>query len=130
MRFLFLISTLLAVALNASHISWYGNFDKAHQAAIKENKKLMVLLIKKDCKPCQYSIKTTFLNQPYIKDINDNYISVIVTKNQKESYPIEMLYTFEYPTLFFLDNRELFVCEPLIREVTPERLKNHLKLCR
>ena len=129
MRFLFLISTLLAVALNASHISWYGNFDKAHQASIKENKKLMVLLIKKDCKPCQDSIKTTFLNQPYIKDINDNYISVIVTKNQKESYPIEMLYTFEYPTLFFLDNRELFVCNPIRGKIAPDKLKSYLKQC-
>jgi len=129
MRFLFLISTLLAVALNASHISWYGNFDKAHQAAIKENKKLMVLLIKKDCKPCQDSIKTTFLNQPYIKDINDNYISVIVTKNQKESYPIEMLYTFEYPTLFFLDNRELFFFISIRGKIAPDKLKSYLKQC-
>ena len=129
MRFL-LFTTLLALTLNASHVSWYGNFDKAHQAAIKENKKLMVLLIEKDCKSCRESIKTTFLNQPYIDEINDNFISVIVTKNQKESYPIEMLYTFTYPTLFFLDNRELFVCKPIRGEVTSERLKNHLKLCK
>ncbi len=129
MRFL-LFTTLLALTLNASHVSWYGNFDKAHQAAIKENKKLMVLLIEKDCKSSQESIKTTFINQPYIEEINDNFISVIVTKNQKESYPIEMLYTFVYPTLFFLDNRELFVCKPIRGEVTPERLKTHLKSCR
>jgi len=129
MRFL-LFTTLLALTLNASHVSWYGNFDKAHQAAIKENKKLMVLLIEKDCKSSQESIKTTFINQPYIEEINDNFISVIVTKNQKESYPIEMLYTFAYPTLFFLDNKELFVCKPIRGEVTPERLKNHLKSCK
>ena len=129
MRFL-LLATLLALTLNASHVSWYGNFDKAHQTAIKENKKLMVLLIEKDCKSSQESIKTTFINQPYIEEINDNFISVIVTKNQKESYPIEMLYTFVYPTLFFLDNRELFVCKPIRGEVTPERLKTHLKSCR
>ncbi len=128
MRFL-LLATLLALTLNASHVSWYGNFDKAHQAAIKENKKLMVLLIEKDCKSSQESIKTTFINQPYIEEINDNFISVIVTKNQKESYPIEMLYTFTYPSLFFLDNRELFVCKPIRGEVTPDKLKNYLKQC-
>ena len=128
MRFIILI-TLLGLALNANHVRWYGNYDKAHKAALKENKKLMVLLINKDCKPCQESIKTTFINQPYIDEINEKYISVIVTKNQKESYPIEMLYTFTYPTLFFLDNRELFVCKPIRGKVTPERLKNHLKLC-
>ena len=129
MRFL-LFSILLVLVLNANHVSWYGSFNKAHQAAVKENKKLMVLLIEKDCKPCQESIKTTFLNQPYIDEIDDSFVSVIVTKNQKESYPIEMLYTFTYPTLFFLDNRELFVCIPIRGEVTPEKLKNYLKLCK
>ena len=129
MRFL-IFTALLVLVLNASHVRWHGNFDKAHQVAKKENKKLMVLLIEKDCTPCQESIKTTFINQPYIKEINDNFISIIVTKNQKESYPIEMLYTFTYPTLFFLDNRELFVCEPIRGEVTPEKLKNYLKLCK
>ena len=129
MRSLILIS-MLVLTLSATHVRWYGNFDKAHQVAIKEDKKLMVLLIEKDCSPCQESIKTAFINQPYIDEINDSFISVIVTKNQKESYPIEMLYTFTYPTLFFLDNRELFVCKPIRGEVTPERLKNHLKLCK
>ena len=129
MHFVILI-TLLVLSLGASHVSWYGNFDKAHQAALKEDKKLMVLLIKKGCKPCTESIKTTFINQPYVKEINDSFISVIVTKDQKDSYPIEMLYTFTYPTLFVLDNKELFVCKPIRGEVTPERLENHLKSCK
>jgi len=129
MHFLIFV-TLLVSTLNANHVIWYSNFDKAHQAAIKESKRLMILLIKKDCKSCRESIKTAFLNQPYIDEINDNFISAIVIKNQKESYPIEMLYTFTYPTLYFLDNRELFVCEPIRGEVTPEKLENHLKLCK
>jgi len=120
---------LLAVILNASHVHWFGNFDKAHKIAIKENKKLMVLLIEKDCKACQKAMKTTFLNQSYIDKINNDFISVIVTKNQKESYPIEMLYTFTYPTLFFLDNRELFVCKPIRGDITSDKLKSYLKQC-
>jgi len=121
---------MLVLTLNASHVSWYGSFDKAHKKALKDNKKLMILLIKKDCKVCKEVIKTTFINQSYINNINKDFISVIVTKNQKESYPIEMLYTFTYPTLFFLDNKELFVCKPIRGEITPEKLKNHLKLCK
>ena len=128
MRFLILLALLLS-ALHANHISWQGDFDKAHKQAIKENKKLMVLLIKKDCDSCQEAIKTTFTNQPYIDMINSEFISVIVTKDQKRSYPIEMLYTFTYPTLFFLDDRELFVCEPIRGEVTPDKLKSYLKQC-
>jgi len=126
----FILIGMLVLTLSANHVSWYGSFDKAHKKALKDDKKIMVLVIEKDCKVCKEAIKTTFINQPYIDDINKDFISVIVTKNQKESYPIEMLYTFIYPTLFFLDNRELFVCKPLKGKITSERLKNHLKLCK
>ena len=90
----------------------------------------MVLLIKKDCPKCKQTLKTAFLNQTYIENINKNYISVIVTKNQKASYPIEMLYTFTYPSLFFLDNKELFICEPIRGGITPDKLNIHLKSCK
>jgi len=126
----FILVSILALTLSASHVSWYGNFNEAHKQSIKDNKKLMVLLIKKNCSVCKEVVKTTFSNQEYIDSLNKDFISVIITKNQAESYPIEMLYTLTYPTLFFLDKNELFVCKPLRGEVTPERLKNHLKLCK
>jgi len=129
MRALFLFCVFY-ISLHANHVSWYGDFDKAHQQALKENKNLMVLLIKKDCKECVLALKNSFLNKPYIEEINNDFISVIVTKNQKSSYPIEMLYTFTYPSLFFLDNRELFICKPIMGEITPDRLYIHLKKCK
>ncbi|WP_373001078.1 thioredoxin family protein [Sulfurimonas sp.] len=129
MRILILVSLLLSL-IHANHISWYGDFDKAHKQALKEKKNLMVLLIKKDCPECIETIKTTFINQPYIDKINQEYISVLITKDQKSSYPIEMLYTFQYPSLFFLDNRELFVCEPIRGGVTPNKLNSYLEQCR
>ncbi|WP_373035623.1 thioredoxin family protein [Sulfurimonas sp.] len=129
MRFILFITLFLSM-LHANHVSWYGDFDKAHQQALKENKKLMVLLIKKDCVPCKEAIKDAFINKPYIDKINDEFISVIITKDQKSSYPIEMLYTLEYPSLFFLDNRELFVCEPIRGDVTPDKLESYLEECK
>jgi len=129
MKQLILLATF-CIGIYANHISWQSNFDKAHQRAIKEKKKLMVLLIEKNSKVSIDTIKTTFINQPYIDKINSEYISVLVTKSQKSSYPIEMLYTLTYPSLFFLDNHELFVCKPIRGEVTPNRLKSHLEKCR
>lgn len=123
--------TVLGVfsSLNASHVKWYNDFEAAHREALKQNKHLMVLLIKKDCPTCQNSLITTFMNQPYIDKINDEYIPVLVTKDQEQSYPIEMLYTLVFPTLFFLDKYELFSCEPIRGEITPQILKNHLEIC-
>ena len=88
---------------------------------------MMVLLIKKECVK---TIKESFLNQTYIDKINKDLIPVLVTLDQERSYSIELLYTFEYPTLFFLDKHELFNCEALRGNITPKRLKNHLELCK
>jgi len=129
MRFLIIFLLLISTA-QANHISWQSNFDKAHQQALKENKKLMVLLIKKGCKECLRTLKTTFMNQAYIDKINREYISVLITKDQKSSYPIEMLYTFQYPSLFFLNNKELFICKPIRGGVTPNKLNSYLEQCR
>lgn len=126
----YILLTLTILTLNANHVSWQGDFEKAHKQALKENKKLMVLVLEKDCNSCKETIKTTFINQSYIDIINHEFISIIITKDQKSSYPIEMLYTYAYPTLFFLDNKELFVCKPLRGDVTPDKLKTHLELCR
>ena len=121
----YLIFTLLLFnTLNANHINWYGDYDKAHKVAIKENKPLMVLLIKKDSYESKVILKDIFMNQPYIDKINQNYISVIVTYKQKESYPIEMLYTDVFPSLFFLDKYELFISEPFRGDITKEMMES------
>ncbi|EQB39471.1 hypothetical protein M947_05615 [Sulfurimonas hongkongensis] len=128
-KFLLLLP-LFITTLQADHVRWLNDFDKAHHQAIKQNKKLMVLLIKKECKGCIETIKTTFINQPYIEKINREYIAVLITKDQRSSYPIEMLYTLQYPSLFFLDNRELFVCKPIRGEITPNELNSYLEECK
>jgi len=90
----------------------------------------MVLLIQKDSKLNKKVLIDTFMNQNYIDEINDKFISILITQNQKKSYPIELLYTVEYPALFFLNNLEVYICEPLRGGITPKRLKKHLLECR
>ena len=121
----YLIFTLLLFStLNANHINWYGNYDKAHKKALAEDKSLMVFLIQKNSKYSQKMFKEIFMNQTYIDKINEDYISVIVTYKQKESYPIEMLYTDTFPSLFFLDKHELFISEPFRGDITKEMMEN------
>jgi thioredoxin-related protein len=117
---------LMILTLNAEHVSWYSNFDKAHQEAVEQKKGLMVLLIQKNCLTCKEVIQSTFMNQDYIYKINTRFIAVLITKGQKSSYPIEMLYTSTYPSLFFLDSNELFLYQPLIGDITPDKLKSLL----
>ncbi|PHS59256.1 MAG: thioredoxin family protein [Sulfurimonas sp.] len=100
---------IISLNLSANHVSWYANYEDAHKLALKQNKTIMVLLIKKDSK---------------------NYIPVLISKNQLSSYPIEMLFTQEYSSLFFLDKYELFDCASLKGSITPKSLKTHLEKCK
>jgi len=113
---------LITLSINADHIHWMGNYDKALQKAHKEHKPLMVLLVKKECPSCNDVIKDSFMGQEYVKLLNQKFISVIVTYEGRESYPIEMFYSTSFPTLFFVNSQtETFLSEPLYDKVIGEK---------
>lgn len=126
MLFLLFFFTL---SINADHIHWMGNYDKALQKAQKEHKPLMVLLVKKECPSCNDVIKDAFMGQEYVKYLNQKFVSVIVTYEGRESYPIEMFYSTSFPTLFFVSSQtEGFLSEPLYgRSIDENRIENILK---
>jgi len=120
---------LITLSINAEHIHWMGNYDKALQKAHKEQKPLMVLLVKKECPLCNDVIKDSFMKQEYVKHLNQKFISVIVTYEGRESYPIEMFYSTSFPTLFFVSSQtETFLSEPLYgKSINKNRIENILK---
>lgn len=126
MRTLLVLIALAVTLLHAEHVRWYGSYEKAYQEAVKEKKLLMVLLTKEACPASQKMLRTTFKDQPYIRSVNERFVSVIVTKGQKESYPIELLYTMSYPSLFFLNSEELFAGDTLFGYIDPETFARYL----
>ncbi len=120
---------LLAISMNANHIHWLGNYDKALQKAQKEHKPLMVLLVKKECSSCNDAIKEYFMEREYVKRLNQKLVSVIVTYEGRESYPIEMFYSTSFPTLFFVNSQtESFLSEPLYgKSIDEKTIENILK---
>ena len=108
---------LLSLVTYANHVHWMGDYDKALQLAHKQNKLLVVLVVKKNSKMCNKILHQQFMNHPYIDTINDKMIAVMVTYEGKLSYPIEMYYTTVFPTLFLVDTKsEMFMNEPLYGE--------------
>ncbi len=89
------------LSLNASVVSWLGDYDKALEEAKKEQKPLLVLLVKKECKTCNDIIVKCFMNRDYVDRLNEKYVAVMVTYEGESSYPIELLYSTTFPTLFF-----------------------------
>ncbi len=129
MKVIFFVLILL-VNLNAKSLHWQSNYDQSHKQALKESKNLMVLLIdSKDKKINRKLIMNTFMDKKYIDKIEAEYISVLITKDQKISYPIESLFTVEYPALFFINKNNLFLCDALFGDISPDRLKAHLLEC-
>ncbi len=123
----YLLFLLLPYVLLAEHVMWQSDYEKARVQALQENKGIMVFLIEKECLQCTKMLQTTFINQAYIAKINEVYVPVLITKDQQSSYPIEMLYTVEYPTTFFLTSREGYEREALRGYATPEMFKNYLQ---
>jgi len=123
-----IISVIVAIVLEANYVKWVPTYDMAHEKALREKKSLFVLLVDNydEVKKINYEL---FTNQEYVESINENFVSVIINKDQKESYPIELLYTLEYPSMFFLNSYELFSCEAIFGVPTPKQFQEHLKLC-
>ena len=118
----YLLLWLLPFFVSANFLNWLGNYDIAHQKALKEHKSLLVLVVKKKDSLSSQIIKNTFMDQNYVDEVNSKMVPVIVTYEGALSYPIEMYYTTVFPTLFFVDSgNETFLREPLYgEEITKE----------
>jgi len=120
---------LLVPFIYASHISWQKDYETARKKAVVEDKNILVFLIEKNSPKINKIIQENFMNQEYIEEVESNFVSVIVKSNSKKSYPIELLYTTTYPSLFFLNSEELFLCDRLEGKITPKKLKEKLIEC-
>lgn len=125
MRHLFIFFLVIS-SLYANHIKWLGNYDKALQQARDKHKILMVLLIKNSSQKCKETVKNIFTNQPYIDELNQKTVAVIVNISNKHSFPIELYWSREYPTLFLVDSSsEVFIHKPL-ENITKEDIQDIL----
>ena len=113
---------LLPLFLHANFVNWLGNYDVAHHKALKENKPLLVLVVKKNDPLSSEIIKNSFMNKKYVDLINNDMVPVIVTYEGVLSYPVEMYYTTVFPTLFLVDSsREVVLKPPLYGSVIHEK---------
>jgi len=119
----YLLLLLLPIISSANHVHWLGNYDKALQQAKKENKPLLVFVVKKDSSLSHKIVKNQFMNQLHVDRINEQFVSVMVTYNGRTSYPIEMYYTTVFPTLFFVNiQTETFMRDPLYGEQISQKV--------
>ena len=119
---------LLPLFLHANFVNWLGDYDTAHQKALKEHKPLLVLVTKRKDPHASYIIKNTFMDQRYVDVINQKMVPVIVTYEGLLSYPVEMYYTTVFPALFFVNSeKELLYQRPLYgKEISQKHIEKYL----
>jgi len=98
-----LVGLFLFMPGHAATISWMGDYDHAHQTALKQHKGLMVILVKPRSSEASNLIRSLQSDTVIVASIQQHFIPVIVTVDTRTQYPIEMYYTTEFPALFLVD---------------------------
>ncbi len=120
---------LFAMNAHATYVQWQGSYALARQEAHMQEKDILVLLVQKKNQHINKIIQESFMDQAYIAKLNQKFVAVIVEKGAVQSYPIELLYTQVFPSLFFLSHDELFLCKPLEGKITPAKIEEKLLEC-
>jgi hypothetical protein len=127
MKKVFLL-TLFFVSLSfANNISWYSSYSKALKDAHIQKKDLLIFISSNKTKKSNKILAKSFLNQDYIEYINENFISVLISIENKVSYPIELFYTTTFPSIFFASYKdESFLTHPIYNFKSSEDFKKIL----
>lgn len=98
----------------ANSISWYALYDKAFEVAKKQKKHMMIFLASSKNKSSNEILRKHFQNKNYINYLNQNFINILITVEHKSSYPIELFYTTNFPSIFFASYMdESFLSHPI-----------------
>lgn len=109
-----LLIILFITSTYANNISWYASYDKALEQAHKQKKNLLIFIASNKTKKSNKILSKYFLNQNYIDYINKRFICVLITVEYKTSYPIELFYTTQFPSVFFASYKdEAFLTKPI-----------------
>jgi hypothetical protein len=125
MRALTILLFTLSLA-GAGHIGWYGDYDRALEMAQKSGRPMLVVLVKRSCAPCGRLVASLADHEALSRLIDEKTVPVLVTQENGD-YPIELLYTLEYPTLFLLSPEENFLMAPMRGETDPSLLRRRLE---
>ena len=106
--------TLLFSSLYSQNIKWQSSYSKALELAHKEQKNLMIFIASTKTNKSREILQKYFKDEKYIDFLNKNFINVLVTVEYKTSYPIELFYTTEFPSIFFASYKdESFLTHPI-----------------
>jgi len=104
---------ILVSSAFSSEIKWEKNFKSAIERAKKVNKPIFFVSSRHSCRYCVVLEQTTFQDAQVIKDLNDNFVSVIAYSDENDYMPRE-LWRPGTPAMWFLKPDGTPMFEPLM----------------
>ncbi len=123
-RFIF-VMLAVTIFLYGDTIRWYGSFDGALSTSLKSQKPIFVVLVERGCDECRELFTEVLMQKHIVEIVNTKTVPVIVTK-ENEDYPIELLYTLDFPAIFLLSPQEVLLKPPLTGKVDAALLEKEL----
>jgi len=115
-KLLLIIAFLLTTSLMADEVHWAKDFKSGIEQATKENKPVLFVFSRHTCKYCVILEKTTFLNPRVIKELNNDFVSIIAYSDEGDAMPQE-LWRPGTPTIWFLKPNGQPMFQPLMGAV-------------
>ncbi len=110
MRLIFLVS-LFTLSLWGGKLNWADSYEEAEARAIKENKSILLLMTRANCRWCHKLKSTTLKDDSIVDRINAKFIPLNLTRD-KDRYP-RHIKAKRVPKSFFLFPNG----EPIIRGI-------------
>jgi len=104
---------LLVSSVFSSEIKWEKDFNTAVEKAKKLNKPIFFVSSRHTCRYCVILEKTTFSDARVIKDLNDNFVSVVAYSDENDYMP-KQLWRPGTPAMWFLKSDATPMFEPLM----------------
>ncbi|MDO8453832.1 MAG: thioredoxin family protein [Sulfurimonas sp.] len=126
MKIFFSLIIFCSIAF-CDYIVWQNDFDKVLMQAKKEQKEILLLLLKRDCIRCKTVFSDIFADKEVQEKVNQKYLPVAVFFEENNSYPIELFYTQQFPAIFFVSkDDESYLQTPLSGNFTKRELLDSL----
>ncbi len=116
----FLIVLFLTTSLFSSEIKWSNNYHMSRQKAKKENKNILLFISSKDNPFCDYMKEDTFLNDKIIDYINQDYIAVELSIEDR-TLP-KSIEIFSAPSVYFLNPMGKKIYRRIVGLVTSKQI--------
>ncbi|ADN09673.1 thioredoxin family protein [Sulfurimonas autotrophica] len=115
-KLLLIIVFLLTTSLMADEVHWAKDFTSGIEQATKENKPVLFVFSRHTCKYCVILEKTTFSDSRVIKELNNDFVSIIAYSDEGDAMPQE-LWRPGTPTIWFLMPNGQPMFQPLMGAV-------------